>query len=93
MIATFKDKITAAIFQGQVPRRVSADACRAAHATMLVLDSAKSLGDLKGVGLSLEKLQRDRRGQHSIRASRAWRICFRWEDGHAYEVEFTDHYR
>ena len=56
MIATFKDKRTAAIFQGQVPKRVSADACRAAHATMQVLDSAKSLGDLKGVGLSLEKL-------------------------------------
>jgi toxin HigB-1 len=93
MIATFRDKLTAAIFQGHVPRRVSADSARAAYSTMLVVDRAKSLQDLKGVGLSLEALKRDRAGQHSIRVSRGWRICFRWQDGHAYDVEFTNHYR
>ena len=35
---------------------------------------------------------RDRAGQHSIRINDQWRICFRWKDGDAYEVEITDYH-
>jgi proteic killer suppression protein len=45
------------------------------------------------VGLSLEALRGDREGQHSIRTSKGWRVCFVWRDGHAYDVELTNHYR
>ena len=40
----------------------------------------------------LEALSGDRQGQHSIRINRQWRICFRWENGEAFEVEITDYH-
>jgi len=43
-------------------------------------------------GNRLEKLSRDRIGQHSIRINDQWRICFRWRDGDAYDVEITDYH-
>ena len=44
-------------------------------------------------GNRLEKLSGDREGQHSIRINDQWRICFRWRDGNAYDVEVTDYHR
>lgn len=43
-------------------------------------------------GNRLERLRRDRTGQHSIRINDQYRICFEWEDGHAHEVEITDYH-
>jgi proteic killer suppression protein len=37
-------------------------------------------------------LKRDRTGQHSIRINDRWRICFRWRDGNAHEVEIVDYH-
>jgi proteic killer suppression protein len=56
-----------------------------------MLDAAESLEDLRvPPGNRLEKLMGDRQGQHSIRVNDQWRICFRWSEGDAYEVEITD---
>ena len=44
-------------------------------------------------GNRLESLRGDRRGQPSIRITDQYRICFRWEDGHAYDVEVTDYHK
>jgi proteic killer suppression protein len=43
-------------------------------------------------GNRLERLAGDRAGQHSVRINEQFRICFRWEDGHAYDVEVTDYH-
>ena len=43
-------------------------------------------------GNRLEKLKRDRDGQFSIAINMQWRICFRWEDGNAYDVEVVDYH-
>ena len=43
-------------------------------------------------GNRLETLSGDRAGQHSIRINRQWRICFRWDDGDAYDVEIVDYH-
>jgi toxin HigB-1 len=52
-----------------------------------------SLGELAvPPGNRLERLRGDRAGQHSIRINQQYRICFRWEDGHAFEVEITDYH-
>lgn len=57
-----------------------------------VLDAAESLGDLRSPpGNRLEKLLRDREGQHSIRVNDQWRICFTWTDGNAQDVEIVDY--
>ncbi|HSC06355.1 MAG TPA: type II toxin-antitoxin system RelE/ParE family toxin [Steroidobacteraceae bacterium] len=40
----------------------------------------------------LEALKGDRKGQHSIRINQQWRVCFRWEAGHAWDVEIVDYH-
>jgi proteic killer suppression protein len=66
---------------------------RAALRKLLMLDAAESLGDLRVLpGNRLEKLTGDRAGQHSIRVNDQWRICFRWSDGDAYDVEIVDYH-
>ncbi len=43
-------------------------------------------------GNRLERLHGDRAGQHSIRVNEQYRVCFRWEDGYADEVEVVDYH-
>lgn len=58
-----------------------------------MLDAAQTLQDLRvPPGNRLEKLSGKREGQYSIRINDQWRICFRWEEGNAYDVEITDYH-
>jgi len=56
-----------------------------------MLDAAQALQDLSvPPGNRLEKLSGDRAGQYRIRINDQWRVCFRWEEGNAYDVEIAD---
>jgi proteic killer suppression protein len=58
-----------------------------------MLNRAKTLDDLRNPpGNRLHKLKDDRAGQHSISINDQWRICFRWKDGNAYDVEIIDYH-
>jgi toxin HigB-1 len=60
---------------------------------LTMLDAAVKLDDLKTPpGNRLEALKRDRAGQHSIRINDQFRICFKWHEGEAYDVEITDYH-
>ena len=66
----------------------------AADDLLAALDAAESLKDLsplKSVGL--HKLTGDRSGQWAMTVNGPWRICFRFQDGDAYDVEITDYHR
>jgi proteic killer suppression protein len=57
---------------------------------LLYLHRARTLEDLKvPPGNHLEALKGDRRGQHSIRVTDQWRVCFTWKDGDAHDVEIV----
>jgi proteic killer suppression protein len=59
----------------------------------VLLDAAESLEDLRvPPGNRLEKLTGNRTGQHSIRINDQWRVCFRWKDGDAEDVEIVDYH-
>jgi proteic killer suppression protein len=60
---------------------------------LMQLNRVRDLAEL-GVppGNRLERLRGDRRGQYSIRINDQYRMCFRWEDEHAEEVEVTDYH-
>jgi toxin HigB-1 len=92
VIRSFKDAETGALFQDvPVPRFRAFE--RQARRKLLYLHRARVLQDL-GIppGNRLEALKGDRRGQHSIRINERWRICFRWEEGHAYDVQIVDYH-
>jgi proteic killer suppression protein len=56
-----------------------------------MVDAATRLDDLLSpLGNRLEALKGDRRGQHSIRINRQWRVCFRWTPDGSEAVEIAD---
>jgi len=66
---------------------------RVAQRKLAQLDAATELRDLAAPpGNRLEALRGDRKGQHSIRISQQWRLCFIWKEGNAYEVEIVDYH-
>lgn len=93
MIRSFADKPTAALFLGHRVRSFSPDIQRRAYAKLQALDAADTLDFLRVPPSNrLEQLRGDRAGQWSIRVNDQWRLCFRWEEGHAYDVEVTDYH-
>lgn len=54
----------------------------------------QAVGLLNGLEwvIQLEALKGDRKGQWSVRISRQWRVCFRFEAGNAFDVEITDYH-
>lgn len=92
MIRSFRSRRTRRFFEGE---RVHGFQGFAAQATrrLTVLESAESLRDLAELKSNrLESLSGDRIGQYSIRINRQWRLCFRWEDEGAYDVEIVDYH-
>ena len=93
MIKSFRCKETEKLFLRQRLLRFPFDVHRVALRKLLLLDGAEKLEDLRILpGNRIEKLIGARQGQHSIRINDQWRICFRWSEGDAYEVEIVDYH-
>ena len=93
MIRSFRDRETQRVFSREARTRFARPVQRAALRKLLLLDAAESLDDLRiPPGNRLEKLTGDRAGQHSIRVNDQWRVCFRWKDGDAFDVEIVDYH-
>jgi proteic killer suppression protein len=93
MIKSFRDKDTEKVWNRQYSKRLPGDIQQRALMKLQQLHAAENLKDLS-IPLSnqLEALKHDRKGQHSIRISKQWRICFTWDDGHALDVEIVDYH-
>jgi len=93
MIESFADAETEKIFNGIVSRKLPPNIQKTARRKLIYLDDAEDLRDLLAPpGNRLEKLYGDRAGQHSIRINDQWRICFKWIDGNARDVEIDDYH-
>lgn len=92
-IRSFSSKDTQAVFEGENSDIVPRTVLKRAAVKLLMLHAAVNLKDLTSPPANrLEKLHGDRAGQHSIRINDQYRICFRWQDGNAYEVEIVDYH-
>ncbi len=93
MIKTFADKTTAAVFQGLFVKSLPKEIALRARSKLRLLNAAVKVDDLKAPPANrLEKLSGNRAGQWSIRINEQWRICFKWESGHAYDAEIVDYH-
>ena len=97
MIKTFKSSGTEDIFDGvasQTARRCCPQSIwPVARRKLDQINRVRAVNELKvPPGNRLERLKGDRQNQYSIRINQQYRICFTWEEGHAYEIEITDYH-
>ncbi len=93
MIRTFADKSTELLFSDGVAKKLDVSIRNRALRKLDMIDAAVRVEDLRvPPGNRLHALQGDRSGQFSISVNDQWRICFRFEDGDAYDVELCDYH-
>lgn len=91
MIKTFVDRHTQELFATGKSKRFPPDIVKRAARKLEYIDLATGLDDLQvPPGNRLHALEDDRKGQHLISVNDQWRICFRFIDGDAYDVEICD---
>jgi len=91
VIRTFADRDTEQIFATGRSNRLPVDLLRRARRKLEYVDLVSRLDDLRvPPGNRLHKLAGDRTGQLAIAINDRWRICFRWQDGDALDVEIAD---
>lgn len=92
-IKTFADRQTEELFRTGKAKRLPADVVRRALRKLEAVHVATQLADLRvPPGNRLHALSGDRAGQHAIAVNDQWRICFRFESGDAFDVEFCDYH-
>lgn len=92
MIQYFKDDEAQTIFNTGRSKRYGSLA-RVIARRLGAIDFATSLEDLRDPpGNRLEALKGDRKGQYSIRINDRYRVCFRWQEDGAWDVEIVDYH-
>lgn len=93
MIESFACKETEKIWLGKYSRKLPTDIQARALRKLRQLDASLNFDDLRiPPSNRLEALSGDRMGQYSIRINQQWRLCFRWENGTAFDVEIVDYH-
>jgi len=93
VIKSFADKETEKVYRRELSKKYPIDVQKIGLRKLRMLNNAQSYQDLKSPpGNRLEKLRKNRVGQHSIRINDQWRVCFVWRENDAYEVEITDYH-
>jgi toxin HigB-1 len=93
VIKSFKDKETEKVWAREYSKKLLNHIQERAVMKLQQLHAAEDLKDLLiPASNQLEILKGDRKGQHSIRVNKQWRICFMWNAGHASDVEIADYH-
>ena len=93
MIRGFACKETERLFQRRFSKKLPQGVQRIAQRKLQQIHGAATLDFLRiPPGNRLEQLSGSRAGQWSLRINDQWRICFRWQDGNAHDVEIVDYH-
>jgi len=93
MIESFKCRETEKIFKREFSKKLPHDIQKIAFRKLRMLHRSSMLQDLRVPPANkLEALIGNRKGLHSIRINDQWRICFKWQNGNAYDVEIVDYH-
>lgn len=93
MIVSYKCKETQKIWTGEVSKKLPRSIQQIARRKLRILNNAKVITDLRiPPNNRLEALKGKRQGEYSIRINKQWRLCFKWQDGNAYNVKIEDYH-
>ena len=93
MIQTFADRDTERFYTTGKSRRLPTEIRKRAAMRLVQLNAATRIEDLRlPPSNRLEQLRGDRTGQWSIRINDQWRVCFRFKNGDAFDVEIVDYH-
>lgn len=93
VISSFRDRETKRIWHGEFSRRLPREIQEVARRKLRMLNNARMVMDLRVPPTNrLEVLKGNRAGQYSIRINDQWRICFRFANGQASDVEIVDYH-
>jgi proteic killer suppression protein len=93
MIKTYYSDVEESVFNDRPTKKVPSVILKRLKRKLVMLNAANTLNDLKiPPSNRLEKLSGNRAGQYSIRVNDQYRLCFKFINGNAYDVEFTDYH-
>ena len=93
MIKSFGSKETEKIWNGTRSTKLPPDIQHAGRRKLRMINNSISIIDLRiPPSNRLEKLTGDLKDFYSIRINDQWRIIFKWEDGHALNLEIIDYH-
>ena len=92
MILSFKHRGLRTLYTGRGERRVAPEHVRKLMRILAVLDQSHTPQDMDLPGFRLHPLAGELRGRHAVSVSGNWRVTFRFEDGHAVDVDYTDYH-
>lgn len=93
MIRSFRDRETELIWREEFSLKLPHDIQRIALRKLIMLHKSFDLKDLQiPPSNHLEKLHGNRAGLYSIRINDQWRICFKWDNGNADDVQIVDYH-
>lgn len=91
MIKSFKNKLLESLLNGDIQATTKED--KKIRKRLDAISSASKLEDIRLPGYDLHELKGNKKGIWSIKITGNWRITFRFEDGHAYEVNYEDYHK
>jgi len=93
MIESFRCRETEKIWKRRFSKKFPPDIQGRARRKLIALHISESITDLRVPPSNhLEALKNERKGQYSIRINNQWRICFKWKNGNAFDVEMVDYH-
>ena len=92
MIVSFRHRGLKRLYEQGDDTKLGANIRGRVARILFVLDQAERLDEIDMPGFRLHPLSGDRKGTWSIRVTGNWRITFRFEDGHVYDVNLEDYH-
>jgi proteic killer suppression protein len=93
MIISFGSKETEKIWNGIRSRKLPLEIQQTGRRKLRMINNSSTFADLKVPPSNrLEKMTGDLKEYYSIRINDQWRIIFKWDEGHAADVEIVDYH-
>lgn len=92
MIKSFKNKDLQSFLREGIEKGIPPKAKKRIGGRLEAIDTALEIGDIRLPGYELHELKGNRKGTWSVKITGNWRITFKFENGHAYDVDFEDYH-